>query len=250
MKNKGFTLIELSIVMIIIALIIGGVLVGQNLIRSAELNSFIKDIQKFDSAVKGFQAQYNQLPGDMDRAYDYWDSECATEAGFCNGDGNGYIVLLESPRAWKHLSLAKYINDAIAVRNDEILCVTEDLPQTAISNTASLFTVDNRYGPNPSLYNYGETPDAASSTVTPGQMMLFEKQRGECSIQEGFLTSEQLYLIDSKIDDGLAYSGKVLNSQNVEGCSTSASDGEDNGEYDLANSGNNLCVLYWRLKVD
>src|SRR5271154_5990239 len=89
--NHGFTLIELSIVLVIIGLIIGGVLVGQDLIKAAETRATLAQIEKYNSAVNTFRNKYNGLPGDLVNA--------ATQFGFAGGaggsgdrDGNGFIA--------------------------------------------------------------------------------------------------------------------------------------------------------------
>ena len=56
MKKSGFTLVELSIVLVIIGLLIGGILVGQSLIESAKMNSFVRQVQQIDIAGE-FQKQ-------------------------------------------------------------------------------------------------------------------------------------------------------------------------------------------------
>lgn len=61
----GFTLIELSIVLVIIGLVIGGVLVGRTLITSAEIRGTISQIEKFDTATNTFRLKYGYLPGDI-----------------------------------------------------------------------------------------------------------------------------------------------------------------------------------------
>ena len=63
-KKKGFTLVELSIVLVIVGLLISGILVGQSMIATARLQSAIRQLQQYDAAVTNFQTQYNQLPGD------------------------------------------------------------------------------------------------------------------------------------------------------------------------------------------
>ena len=63
-KNKGFTLIELSIVLVIIGLIVGGVLVGQDLIKAAEIRATVSQVEGYNSAVNTFRLKYNGLPGD------------------------------------------------------------------------------------------------------------------------------------------------------------------------------------------
>ena len=54
----GFTLIELSIVLVIIGLIVGGVLVGQNLIKAAEIRNQIKQMQEYQIAFNTFRTKY------------------------------------------------------------------------------------------------------------------------------------------------------------------------------------------------
>ena len=61
----GFTLIELSIVLVIIGLIIGGVLVGRDLISAAGVRAQISQIEKYQSAVNTFRGKYGYLPGDI-----------------------------------------------------------------------------------------------------------------------------------------------------------------------------------------
>jgi prepilin-type N-terminal cleavage/methylation domain-containing protein len=63
--KAGFTLIEMSIVLVIIGLIVGGVLVGQDLIRASEVRAQITQIEKFNTATNTFYGKFSALPGDM-----------------------------------------------------------------------------------------------------------------------------------------------------------------------------------------
>jgi prepilin-type N-terminal cleavage/methylation domain-containing protein len=93
-RNKGFTLIELSIVLVIIGLIVGGILVGRDLVTSAALRAQITQIEKYNTAVNTFRIKFNAIPGDM-------QVNVATQYGFtigssCTGqqggrDGNGLL---------------------------------------------------------------------------------------------------------------------------------------------------------------
>ncbi len=83
LNTCGFTLIELSIVMVIIGLIIGGILVGRDLINSAASRAYISQLQTYNTAVNAFKLKYGCLPGD-----------CANGVALnflTNGNGNGFV---------------------------------------------------------------------------------------------------------------------------------------------------------------
>src|ERR1700735_2843794 len=67
--KSGFTLIELSIVLVIIGLIVGGILTGQSLIDAAAQREQIAQIEKYNTAVRTFQGKYGYLPGDIPNPY-------------------------------------------------------------------------------------------------------------------------------------------------------------------------------------
>src|SRR5579871_3923101 len=88
---SGFTLIELSIVLVIIGLIVGGILTGRDLIDAAAQRAQIAQIEKYNTAVNTFRIKYGYLPGDIPDPY-------ASNFGFQargsvsgEGDGNGII---------------------------------------------------------------------------------------------------------------------------------------------------------------
>lgn len=121
-QKNAFSLVELSIVLVILGLLIGGILTGQSLIRAAELRSIIKDFENFKTAVYLFEDKYFALPGDMTNATDFWgaysdgcpgSSQSGTET--CNGNGDGYIFegtigqYTESQGFFQHLANAGLI---------------------------------------------------------------------------------------------------------------------------------------------
>ncbi len=121
--TSGFTLIEFSIVMIVIGLVIGSIMVGRDLIRHAELRKTYQQIEEYRVAVATFKNKYDALPGDMPNATDIFgtDPEGCTlvpvtryaKKETCNGDGNGFIErispVLEVYRFWQHLGAAELI---------------------------------------------------------------------------------------------------------------------------------------------
>jgi prepilin-type N-terminal cleavage/methylation domain-containing protein len=97
MQKAGFTLIELSIVLVIIGLIVGAILIGQSLINTAALRATIGQIEKYNSAVNTFRGKYNCLPGDCPAVQAsqlgfFTITACGNIDGvFGCGDGNGLI---------------------------------------------------------------------------------------------------------------------------------------------------------------
>ena len=62
MSKKGFTLLELSIVIVVIGLIVAGISAGQSLVRQASLKSLISERDQYTTAVNTYKLQYNALP--------------------------------------------------------------------------------------------------------------------------------------------------------------------------------------------
>lgn len=110
LTTKGFTLIELSIVLVIIGLIVGGIVGGQSLIHSSKINGIIKEVNQYKTAIRAFELKYDTLPGDMRNAWDYWGLDCGVDSFSCNGDGDSIISAGEGLGAWHHLSLSKIIS--------------------------------------------------------------------------------------------------------------------------------------------
>ncbi|HHH45974.1 MAG TPA: prepilin-type N-terminal cleavage/methylation domain-containing protein [Thiotrichales bacterium] len=84
--QRGFTLVEIAIVLVIIGLLLGGVLKGQEMIENAKYKSLRNEINAYSAAFYAFQDRYRALPGDFDQASTRIDSAAP------NGNGNGAIA--------------------------------------------------------------------------------------------------------------------------------------------------------------
>ena len=87
-RKSGFTLIELSIVIVIIGLIIGGIMVGNDLIKAAQRRAQIAQFEMFQLAVSTFKIKYGGLAGDADNASAFF-------TGVSDGNGNGMLQLAD-----------------------------------------------------------------------------------------------------------------------------------------------------------
>jgi prepilin-type N-terminal cleavage/methylation domain-containing protein len=81
-RQTGFTLVEIAIVLVIIGLLLGGILKGQEMITQAKIKNVINDFNGITAAVASYQDRYRALPGDDTNASTRW-------SGATSGNGNG-----------------------------------------------------------------------------------------------------------------------------------------------------------------
>lgn len=202
----GFTLIEISIVLVIIGLIVGGVLVGKDLIRAAELRSVDSQLSEFKAAVNTFKMKYNCLPGDCGSATDFFGTalDCAAEQvslATCNGNGDGILSTAEGLLFWKHLS-----NSGLIPGN-----------YTGVQDGANPYATSVRNVPSGkisgSLWNtvyWGVV--SGESTLFDGvynNTLQFGRYQQDNNPANPVITSKEAMLLDQKIDDGKPGTGKM-----------------------------------------
>ncbi len=203
-EKHAFSLVELSIVLVILGLLAGGILSGQSLIRAAELRSVITDHDRIAAAVNTFKDKYFSLPGDMSNATKFWTAAAAdydtciktasTGKKTCDGNGDDTIVYNESYRFWQHLANAGLIEgqyDGITHGTTSWSSTTANSPRGKISNT--LWFVWNSLAPasKSTVWFDGDYGNRLSIGV-----MATNTEPGP------FLKAEETWNIDKKIDDG------------------------------------------------
>ncbi len=106
-KNQGFTLIEISIVLVIIGLLLGGVFKGQELIVQGRIKSIANDFNGIASAFYSYQERYRALPGDDKNAAMRWNGVSPTPI---SGDGSATLNSdAEKQQFWAHLRAAGFL---------------------------------------------------------------------------------------------------------------------------------------------
>lgn len=184
-RQQGFTLIEIAIVLVIIGLLLGGVLKGQELITSARVRNLISTQDGIKAAYFGFLDRFRSLPGDYTAASTNINGVASTN----NGNGNGRIetgltatattVAEEHILAWEHLSKAGFLNGSYTYSTTE--------------STAT--TPSNPYGVRMRLIY-----DGAYGIASGGSQRHNIKTGPQIPVD---IIAE----VDRKIDDGLPYTG-------------------------------------------
>ncbi len=234
MRTRGFTLIELSIVLVIIGLIVGGVLVGQDLIRSAAIRATISQVEQFNTGVNTFYGKYQGLPGDLNysSALNYGltaidaGSEARGSGGAGTGDGNGIIegndfgggavypqslgqFGAETGFFWSDLTYAHGMNINLIPGSFMDSCLYF-IPSLGSYNcwvinfrNNSFWFPTARIGGGNYFYVYSRNGFNfyALSVIYNGSFPFIQSNPG--------LTVTQAYNIDRKTDDGVANTGRV-----------------------------------------
>lgn len=191
-QNKGFTLIELSVVLIIISLIIAGVISGANLINNTKLRLVIKEVRELESFIINFETKFKYLPGD------YPNGAIQLGGGIANGDGNWQISRDESAAVARSLTLSGETNKQYATSSGDLV-LGENMFKSSV-NSGGYWFVTHQSGLGS---NVGSVYGKSSESID----LAFYTDAN--NFRNGLLTSNDSIYIDNKIDDGLASSGYV-----------------------------------------
>ena len=259
-KQRGFTLIELSIVIVIIGILVGGVVLGGKVIDRARLAKFATELADVNRAVILFQDTYNAMPGD----YNGTGSEntthtagCGTTVAtknaaavnytawpnICPGDGNGKInsatgAIYEYIFARNHLIYEGFLNDSFSRRLQNLGPQLNKFPKSY--GDKILFYFINLS--NDDSHGIGNSND---NLILIQDMRL--RQTGGTYTDVGFLNGSLAYKIDKKIDDGYPKTGIIGNLGIRDGaagayCLLTS----DNSKYDTAET--TICNMVYKLE--
>ncbi len=139
-NQRGFTLVEIAIVLVIIGLLLGGVLKGQEMITNAKVRNLADQSSGIKAAFFAFQDRYKALPGD----YNLADQNISGVPVGSNGTGNGQITTgAERGRVWLHLAAAGFITGnydggTVSGTNNGWNCASTRCPANAFGGNMNL----------------------------------------------------------------------------------------------------------------
>jgi type II secretory pathway pseudopilin PulG len=220
-RSSGFTLIELSIILVIIGLLVGAILTGQNLIDAAAQRAQVTQITRYNTAVNTFRGKYGGLPGDL-------PDPAATQFGFQSrgthqgqGDGNGLIEgncdnntgvygmhegCGENAVFWVDLTTASLIDAGIVYKGAGYPSPTALASATYLTSTPAIkdWLPAGKIGNGNYVYVYSMNGYNYFSISAVYAIVWYTYSSSNPGI-----TVQQAYNIDKKIDDGLPQSGSV-----------------------------------------
>lgn len=179
-QQSGFTLVEIAIVLVIIGLLLGGVLKGQELINSAKVKNMATDFRNIPVFVYGYQDKFKRLPGD--------DSAATTNVGaHANGDGNGVIDGL-----WNSTT-----------NTDESVLFWEDVRRANLASGSTDFSTNTAAAANVPVNAEG------GRIGLSGVMPIKNMNGGSYYVCSDGIDGKFAHQLDLTIDDGVSNAGSM-----------------------------------------
>lgn len=255
--REAFSLVELSVVLVILGLLTGGILSGQALIRASQLRAITTEFSRYATATYAFRDKYFQLPGDINNAETIWGTQdavaatCRTTASTssltCNGDGDSAIESTgtrsyEIYRYWQHLANAGLIEGSFNGTTTSANWGTVlggNVPASKYPKggwaVVSLLDVTQQGG----FYTTMFQPKGATHWYEFGTNTSVTSY-----LNDALLKNEEAWNVDSKADDGMPGMGKITTFNNTRQSTCASSDTAASATYQLTQSAA-ACVLFF-----
>ena len=204
--KRGVTLVEIAIVLVIIGLLLGGILKGQELINNAKVKNMISYQEALRGAWYAFIDRYEAVPGDWTRASQFL---AINQDAVINGQGNGFLNEHESPLVFTHLVAAGFIRCAVcddgtaghdSASEWEGRSYDSGEPANDKSRPSPENSPTNSYGGVVAIFHDVSYYHGRSAQNLQAQLMAHSGPR---------IPSNLARDVDNKIDDGYANSGDV-----------------------------------------
>lgn len=243
--SRGFSLVELSIVLVILGLLTGGILAGQSLIRAAELRSTNTEFQRYTTAMSAFRDKYFALPGDFSKASDFgW--------GAINGDADGVIENTASAGTneistfWIHLANAGLTEGSYTNVANTTLTSGTNNPRSKLNGAGwNVLHLGGHTAAGVSTPTAGTTAVATGTFFAGNYGNAFVVGSGTSAIAPAaILKPEEAWNLDTKMDDGRPDQGVVTTLESQGSTTTGAG---SPGCTDLASSTSALAASSYRL---
>ena len=198
-QKSGFTLVELSIVLVIIGLLIGGVLVGQSLIKNTKKFEYIRELQLFKFHYEDFKSKFKQIPGDFSK-------RSVILGGARNGNGDGIIDWNgdEAGDFWDDL----FYDNEDWEENYKVYGTTHLLrdPNAATTYDSDFYYGNGRHG---TILRADWYTDESGIVDSENVIFYTNRRTGDGRVDAVSIKATTLLDIDKKIDDGLAWTGLI-----------------------------------------
>lgn len=242
--KSAFSLVELSIVLVILGLLTGGILAGQSLIRAAEIRSVTSEHSRYSAAIHSFREKYLGYPGDLRNAVRFWgtlssigpgdiadgrsaycDSNGTAPDGTktCNGNGDGIIGASygEAMSAWKHLANAGLVEGSYTGKPGPTSEWQDARPGVNVPASRMANGGWSIGEPQINSGSYSTTiysQQGVESTFVRMNGLMFGSKSTD--MIEGYtlgeiLRPEEAWNVDTKVDDANPTRGKVTSPNNV-----------------------------------
>lgn len=232
--RRGFTLVELAIVLVIVSLLVAGIMAGEEVLETSKRMAVISTLGKQKSAYDQFVEKYYAPPGDISDAENVWGS-----GNTDNGDGDGDIESGASDEEylfWQHLALAGFIDGRYpGSRSDTDVEPGVDIPSAPYTKS----------GYSAFARGFKVANDTNSIAIA--------RARSGDNIDYSVFVPKQAHSIDRKMDDANPSEGQIVSEPGYDSsgyyadstCITANSAGDADDEYNLSQTEKRCYLIYY-----